>query len=191
MTSLATTLRQGRDAYLEANGFSTAAYSDRWVHFRFGPFYLLFPSTKSRRAAIPFHDLHHVLTGYQATPLGEAEIGAWEIATGLHRFWSGWVLDLFALGYGVAIAPHRTYRAFIRGRHSRNLYGADYTDELLDTGLDEMREKLHLKEDHEATAADKRAFAFWLAASAANYAAHALLVLIPLALLVWWIWLRG
>lgn len=188
MTSLTTTLRDARDAYLEANGFSTAAYTDKFVHFKFGPLYLAFPSTGTRRKAIPFHDLHHVLTGYEATPIGEGEIGAWEVATGLRRLWAGWVLNLFAMGFALLFAPRRVYRAFIRGRHSRNLYGSEYTEELLDSSVSEMREKLGLSTEPKATPADKRAFVFWLAVSAANYAAHALLVLIPLALLVWWIW---
>ncbi|MCB9893317.1 MAG: hypothetical protein H6839_02585 [Planctomycetes bacterium] len=190
MTSLTTSLRDGRDAYLEANGFSTAAYTDKFVHFKFGPIYLAFPSTKTRRAAIPFHDLHHVLTGYQATPIGEGEIGAWEVATGCRNLWAGWVLNLFAMGFAMPFASRRVYRAFVRGRHSRNLYGSEYTEELLATGIDEMRGKLGLSEEvPKATGADKRAFVFWLALSAGQYAALALSVLGPLALLIWWIWL--
>lgn len=189
MTSPATTLREARDEYLAENGFSTAAYTDKFVHFKFGPIYLAFPSTRSRRAVIPFHDLHHVLTGYKATPIGEAEVGAWEVATGCRMLLAAWALNLFAMGIGLPFAPRHVYRAFIRGYRSRNLYGGEYTEELLNTSLHEMRERLGLSvEAIQATPADKRAFVFWLAASASLYAALALAVLVPLALLVWWIW---
>lgn len=189
MSSLATTtLLEARDAYLAENGFSTAAYTDRWVRFKFGPLPIAFPSTSSRRAAIPFHDLHHVLTGYRATPVGEAEIGAWEVATGLRNLWAGWVLDLNVMGLGMLYAPGRTYRAFIRGRHSRNLYGSKYTDELLATSVEDMRARIGLAEAAPtATTRDKLAFAFWLGVSATLYLLFSLVVLAPVGVLAWWL----
>jgi hypothetical protein len=187
MSSL--TLREARDAYLDENGFSTAAYTDKFVHFKFGPLYLAFPSTKTRRAAIPFHDLHHVLTGYKATPIGEGEIGAWEVATGCRRLWAGWVLNLFAMGFAMPFAPRRVYRAFVRGRHSRNLYGGEYTDALLATKLEEARSEVGLSEAAPAaTLRDRLAFAFWLGVSAVLYVLLAAMVLAPLGLAAWLIW---
>lgn len=31
-----------------------------------------------RKKAVPYHDLHHVLTGYPFSPAGEFEMAAWE-----------------------------------------------------------------------------------------------------------------
>ena len=191
MTSLDSglNLREARDAYLAENGFSTAAYTDHWVRFKFGPLPIIFPATRTRREAIPFHDLHHVLTGYKATPVGESEIGAWEVASGLKRLWAGWVLDLNVMSLGMLYAPRRTYRAFIRGRHSRNLYGTEYTDRLLTTSVGDMRAQIGLAgEPPQATTGDKLAFAFWLCAGGALNLLYAVIVLVPLAALGWWLW---
>ena len=68
------------------------------------------------------HDLHHVVTGYQTDLRGEAEIGAWELASGCLRWPAATILNLFALAMGLVIAPHRMARAWSLGRHTQNLY---------------------------------------------------------------------
>ena len=80
------TVRDARARYFAANGFSEAAYVDAWVRFKVGPLPVVFPNTRSRKRAVPMHDLHHVATGYGTSLVGEAEIGAWEIAGGCGRF---------------------------------------------------------------------------------------------------------
>lgn len=181
-------LREARDAYLDENGFSTDAYTDKWVHFQYGPIYLVFPSTKSRRRAIKFHDLHHVLTGYRATPIGEGEIGAWEVATGCRRLWAGWVLNLFAMGMAFPFAPGRVFRAFVRGRHCTNLYGSEIYEPYLERTLDDVRRELGLDREPPApTAGDRLAFLFWLGVSAVQYAVVGAIVVVPVALLLWYV----
>jgi hypothetical protein len=180
------TLRDGRDAYLREYGFSTSAYTDKWVHVKFGPFPLVFPSTKTRRFAIRYHDLHHTLTGYRATPIGEAEIGAWEVATGCRRLWAAWVLNLLAMGFGLVAAPRRTWRAFVRGRNSENLYGREFDEALLERKVDDIRKEIGLDGTHEAKPADYVAYAFWCAVAAGLYALHAAAVVAPIVAVVWW-----
>ena len=187
MTAL--TLRQARDAYLAENGFSTDAYTDRWVKVEYGPVTFWLPSTKTRRAAIRFHDLHHALTGYKATPVGEAEIGAWEIATGIGRFWAGWVLNLFAVGFGMVLAPRRTFRAFVRGRHTRtNFYVGEYDPGVLDKGFEQVKTDIGLPDEvPKATGKDLLAFVGWSLVGLMQYVLAGAVVLVPIALLVWWL----
>lgn len=189
----AMTLGQARDAYLQKYGFSTAAYEERWAAIKLGPIKFWIPSTRSRRQAIRFHDLHHALTGYPAIPSGEAEIGAWEIATGCGRFRAAWVLNLFAMGMGLLIAPGKTYRAWVRGRHTTtNFYHVAYDEALLAKGADEMRREIGLPENSpRATTGDKASFILWAALALLQYAMSTAVVLAPFAALAYWlIWLR-
>src|SRR4030095_2853358 len=57
-------------------------YSDRWVRVETKPIPFYFPNWPSRVAAARLHDLHHIATDYETDWPGEAEIAAWEIASG-------------------------------------------------------------------------------------------------------------
>jgi hypothetical protein len=132
-------VEQARAEYFARNGFSTAAYDERWVHLKIGPIPIAFPNVESRRLAIPYHDIHHVVTGYSTTPAGEAEIGAWEIAACLgdrgRMYAAAWVLNSTAFAAGLVIAPRRTYRAFVRGRRCTSAYRSNLTEALaMDVG---------------------------------------------------------
>lgn len=65
------------------------------------------------------HDLHHVATGYGTTLVGEAEIGAWELASGCRHYYVAWILNLGAVVTGLFLAPRRVVRAFQRGWRQR------------------------------------------------------------------------
>ncbi len=138
---------EAREQYFTRNGFSTAAYEDRWVHVKLGPIPFAFPNVASRRRAIRYHDLHHVVTGYDTTLRGEAEIGAWEIAATLgargRMYWAAWLLNSSAAALGLLIAPRRVYRAFQRGRRSRSLYGMNL-DDALELEVSELQHRLGL-----------------------------------------------
>jgi len=86
------------------------------------PFFKLFwiklPNIANRREAVRFHDLHHVLTEYETGLVGEAEIGAWEIASGCGKYYSAWILNTGSLLYGIFLCPRKVYKAFKRGRKS-------------------------------------------------------------------------
>jgi hypothetical protein len=156
-------VRAAREQYFAANGFSEASYKDSWVTIRkLGPVPLGFPNSASRKRAIPLHDLHHVATGYATTWTGEAEIGAWEIAGGCTDHWAAWVLNTGAFAYGLVLAPRRTYRAFVHGRHCRTLYHLGWDDSLLDLSVAELRHKLGADRDIRPTARDRLAFASWI-----------------------------
>ena len=157
------TVGEARAEYFARNGFSTAAYEDRWVRVRLFGIPIVFPNVASRRRAIRFHDIHHLVTGYATDPRGEAEIGAWEIAAtfpdrGL-QFAAAWVLNTFMFTLGLATAPRRVYRAFVRGRHCTSLYRIGWSDGLLDRDLDALRRELGLDEPRATTWGDRLAFA--------------------------------
>jgi ubiquinone biosynthesis protein Coq4 len=83
------------------------------VRLKAGPFVFPFPNTKARVHAVKLHDLHHVLTDYETTWTGEAEIAAWEIASGCGPYYAAWLLNFGALAIGLLIAPRKTCRAFL------------------------------------------------------------------------------
>ncbi|HEY1558062.1 MAG TPA: hypothetical protein VGF94_24700 [Kofleriaceae bacterium] len=158
------TVREARARYFAMNGFSDATYRDRWVKFKVGPVPVAFPNTPSRQRAIPMHDLHHVATGYATTFAGEAEIGAWEVAGGCGDYAAAWVLNAIAFAGGMVVAPRRTYRAFVRGRHARTLYHAGWHDDLLELEVAELRRRVAFADAApRATWRDRAAFAGWLA----------------------------
>lgn len=193
------TLREAREHYFEINHFPGGGYDERWVKMKAGPFPIWFPNIPARQLAVRFHDLHHVLTEYETTWRGETEIGAWEVATGCGRFWVGWLLDLLAFAVGLAINPRGVFRAFVRGRHSANLFRGTFDDALLAQQVGVMRCQLHLDGSRvDATTEDVFAFAAWSCVSIATYVAAGVALFAPLVagllLLLWWSgnlgWLR-
>jgi hypothetical protein len=97
----------------------------RWVRVRMLGVPVVFPNFDARRLILWTHDVHHLLTGYDVTWRGEAEIGAFEIATSCKRYWAAWFFNLGGFLFGLFLAPRRTFRAFVRGRRCTNYYGAD------------------------------------------------------------------
>jgi hypothetical protein len=177
MYAEASTVRDARASYFESNGFSDAGYNDDWVHLKVLGIPVAIPNTRSRKRAVPLHDLHHVATGYSTSLIGEAEIGAWEIGGGCTSYWAAWVLNGLGFTYGVVLAPRRIYRAFVRGRHSRTLYHTGWQDELLDVSVGELRERLGLDQPITASWRDRVAFVGWIALAFAPWAAAAAAVL--------------
>ncbi|HEU4614253.1 MAG TPA: hypothetical protein VFS15_19295 [Kofleriaceae bacterium] len=140
-----TTLGDARSTYYRVNGFGDdGGDSLAWVPLKIWFFTIKIPNTDGRRRAVRIHDLHHVVTGYQTDLRGEAEIGAWELATGCLRWPAAFVLNLFALAIGIVIAPRRMARAWARGRRTHNLYGHDGVEDLLPRQLGDVRRELGL-----------------------------------------------
>jgi hypothetical protein len=188
MEDAAQTLREARARYFRENGFGEdGGYAKKWVEVRLGPVPFAFPNTQARVRAVRYHDLHHVVTGYATSPTGEAEIAAWEIATGCAGFAAAWILNLYALPLGLATDAGATWRAFLRGRRTRNLYRAVYDEALLAERVGDVRERLGLGDARSPLApalADRAAFAAWVAASLALWGASLALLAVPLVLAV-------
>ena len=161
------TMKNARDRYFEANGFGAdGGYNDAWVDFKLGPVPFPFPNTASRVVAVKFHDLHHILTGYETNPVGEFEISAWEIAGGCERLAAAWVLNLSGMAAGLLVAPRRIFNAFVRGRRGRNLYREPFAP-LLDATVGELRATFISNDERPATAREIAAFGAAAVAGAA------------------------
>ena len=142
----ASTVRNARARYFVKNDFGEdGGYDAAWVKLRVGPLRLWFPNTKGRVRAVRFHDIHHVLTGYDTTWVGEAEIGAWELASGCKHHLAAWILNGAAAAIGLVIAPDAVAAAWRSGRCCRNLYDQDWSDALLDETLGSLRRRLGIE----------------------------------------------
>jgi hypothetical protein len=183
-------LHDARRVYFDANGFGDdGGYASRWVKLKLGPLPIWFPNTQGRVFAVRYHDLHHVATGYDTNLLGEGEIGAWEVASGCRNQFAAWWLNLIAMWLGCFQAPGRIFRAFVRGRHTRNLYGAAFDDALLASSVGALRARLGLAgAEPLPTPRDRLAFAGWLVVACAAWAVQSAVLLAPIALLVVWVW---
>lgn len=188
------TLGEARARLFALSGFpEDGGYGDSWVVLKLWRIPLAFPNTAGRRRAVRFHDLHHVLTEYRTDWRGEFEIAAWEVAGGVNRYWEGWILDLLGFACGLFVYPRRVYRAFMRGRRSRNLYFDQWDEAILSRRVGEVRRRLGLNsEEGTPSREDRRAFLFWSAASLLTYAATGAAMLAPAAAalgVMLWLWL--
>jgi len=181
----ALSLREARASYFARNDFGDGGYDAKWVKLTLGPVPFAFPNSAARVRAVRLHDLHHVATGYDTSVLGEAEIGAWEIGSSCRGFVAAWILNLYAMVLGFWINPGAVFRAFVRGRHSGNLYTGVWEEALLEKRVGELRQQLRLAAPSSAaTLADRAAFLGWALAAAVFWLATSALVLAPLVWLI-------
>jgi len=178
------TLRDARARYWAANDFGDdGGYSKKWEIIKLGPMPIPVRNVEARKDAIRYHDLHHLITGYDTDLAGEAEISAWELATGCGSKWVAWILDLQGLLLGLAW-PGRLLRAWTRGRHSRNLYSEPFDDALLSTTVGELRVKLALDQPVPApSAGDRVSLIAWITGSIVGHLAGLAVVVGG----IWWI----
>jgi hypothetical protein len=185
----ASSLLDARRVYFETNGFGAdGGYTKRWVKLKLGPLPIVFPNSAARVRAVRYHDLHHVATGYDTDFAGEGEIAAWELASGCREFVAAWWLNLSALGIGLLRWPSRMWRAFLRGRHTENLYGATFDDALLASSVSALKARLGLDRAlPAATTVDRTTFAACCGAAVVVLGLQIGLMLAPLWLLIRWI----
>jgi hypothetical protein len=161
-------------------------YSARWATLKMGAIPLAFPNTKGRQAALKLHDLHHIATGYGTDIAGEGQIGAWEVAGGCASHTAAWVLNLLVMAAGLVLAPRECFRAFVRGRQTRNLYRTPYAEALELGTVGALRDHLGLGAPASpALLPDALAFGFWSVVSVALQLVVAALVFGPLVALLW------
>mgnify|MGYP001182685204 CR=1 FL=1 len=134
------TVRTVRSRYWRHNDFGEdGGESKKWEFFPIGPISIPIPNLEGRKKAIRYHDLHHVMTGYQTDFIGELEIASWEIGAGCGKMWFAWAINLQGLMLGFLCNPRRCARAWARGRRSRSLYDRTVDDSLLDMKVGELR----------------------------------------------------
>jgi len=147
-----------------ANLGSDGGYSARWVRVETKPLPFYFPNWPSRVAAARLHDLHHIAAEYETDWPGEAEIAAWEIASGCARYHAAWILNFGGFGAGLVVAPRRLFRAFVRGRRAKtNLYKSGFDESQLENmTVGMLRDQLGLDAIlSSASIADVGLFLFW------------------------------
>ncbi|HUF50238.1 MAG TPA: hypothetical protein VMN60_05360 [Longimicrobiales bacterium] len=136
-------VRDARAEFFRLAGLpGDGGYSAQSIHFRIGFFSFALPNSAARKKAVRLHDLHHLATGYDTSWTGEAEMAAWELASGCASYRAAWLLNLLAFPLGLMIAPVRTWRAFRRGRASANLYASPWDERWLDASLGQLRARL-------------------------------------------------
>jgi len=109
------------------------------VTFPLGRWRVTLPNPTARQRALHLHDLQHLATGYHVDWYGEAEIAAWELASGCGAWIAPWVLATIAFSAGLVLAPRRVWRAFVRGRASRSLFAEEAPARILDGTVGELR----------------------------------------------------
>jgi hypothetical protein len=145
-------VREARDAYLSENGFTVAAYDDKWTQASAFGLRFRVPNTRRHRWAIKMHDLHHVATGYGTDLAGEAEISAWELRRGLRQcgLYVAGIVTLGALT-GLLIAPRRTVAAYRASADRPSLFAQSDADDLLELTVGELRARLGVPQQGLAT----------------------------------------
>jgi hypothetical protein len=166
-------LQQALDLFFEKyNLGEQGGLNSDWAYLDMKWFRIPFPNTVSRKKALVLHDIHHIVTGYQSDWQGEAEIAAWEVASGCGEYSAAWFLDLGGIAMGLFFYPVKTFKAFIRGRRTTNLYLGNYTKEdLLKMNIKEIQEKLKLDvmDSSAATPREILGFVGWSLVSALWY----------------------
>ncbi|MFN0212644.1 MAG: hypothetical protein ACKVT2_00180 [Saprospiraceae bacterium] len=129
----------------ERFGFKEDAYTAKWFAIYIGKLPIYLPNIPSRVRVAKFHDIHHMLTGYPANWKGEAEIGAWELATGCRTSLVAWFLNGGAIFIGLILYPKSVFRAFRRGWRTRtNLYHDFEYEPLLTETVKDLRAQIGL-----------------------------------------------
>lgn len=181
------TLREARDAWFTSQDLPLdGGYTEKWVKLPAGPFHFYIPNTASRKKAVPLHDLHHLVTGYETDWAGEYQISAWEIGAGCGGYSFAWLINFQGMLAGAVRFPLRTFRAFARGRRCQAFYTTRaYDEQLLDDDVDVWKEKLGTSAEAPApTAGDAAAYAMMLLlAFVVSFAP----LVVP-AVGAWWLW---
>jgi hypothetical protein len=131
-------VRAARDHYLASNGLSTDSYSSPLFRLGIGRVIFNLPNP----GLLPWHDLHHIVTGFETDVIGEAEISVYELRCGCRSVMVH-ILCIGAILIGFFIAPKRIINAWKGSKGARTLY---YTarpyEELLEMDVTDLR--LHL-----------------------------------------------
>lgn len=157
-------IKDALQLYFSKYHFENGGYHLKYFKIKVGSLFIILPNWNDRVATAKFHDIHHVLTEYPATLKGEAEIGAWEIASGCDRYYVAWFFNLGAFFYGLFCFPKAIFNAFMNARKCRtNLYHNNmvYDETLLNKTVGEMRENIGINSTMKNTASDYISFVFW------------------------------
>ena len=156
-------MRDALQSYFSRYHFVNGGYDLKWFKIKVGAVFIPLPNIKDRVAAVKIHDVHHVLKEYTATLEGEAEIGAWEIASGCGKYYVAWLLNFASFFYGLFFFPSSLLTAFLNGRRCKtNFYHSlPYDDHLLNRSVGDLRKMVGIEEQRKSTVKDYLCFIFW------------------------------
>lgn len=149
-------LSEAINLFYTLNGFPTdgGVSEDKWSPYGCRDLKVYLPNFEWRKKAIPFHDLHHILTGYPCSPIGEFQISAWEFAAGKYPNLYTTLFCIPLVSMGAILIPKKQFKAFVRGRQSKTLYENYSYEALLDMTIGELTGEILPKPDYKANAKD-------------------------------------
>ncbi|HSA56612.1 MAG TPA: hypothetical protein VLE53_12965 [Gemmatimonadaceae bacterium] len=139
-----------------------------WFRVRIGPVGVRLPNPPARQRAVFFHDVNHVLTGYDTTfSRGEMVIAGFEVGNGCGAYWIAWYINLGMFALGLIVCPREMFRAFVRGRRAASIYRRrEDRTALAAMPVDRLREALGLDAEPGApTPGDRARFLAWSVAA--------------------------
>lgn len=159
--------------YFARNNFKDGGYTDRFFNIVLGKIIIPLPNIKARIDAVKIHDIHHLITEYATTNKGEAEIGAWEIASGCGKYWVGWILNMGSFIIGMMFYQRALLKAFLKGRLvKKNLcYNTIYDNVLLNKTVGQLRKEILHGTRTKNTIRDYVHFVLWCLISPAYHLA--------------------
>jgi hypothetical protein len=155
--------------YVEQGLPADGGESERWFHIHVGRFTIPAPNPPARRKAVFYHDVNHILTGYDNVfSRGEMVIAGYEIGNGCGPYWIAWLINLGMFLLGLLLHPRLTFQAFVRGRRASSLYRRSDRAAIRAMTVEELRAALGVREAApQATLADSVSFVGWSVTAAA------------------------
>ena len=121
---------------------------DEWLNVRWGRMRIarwqvpVLPLGPKLRSYLIVHDVQHLLTGFDTSYRGEAQLALWELASGgCRRSLFFWLDRITFVAIGLALCPAALPAAWRRGRRARNLYGASVA-QLLATPFEQLQARV-------------------------------------------------
>ena len=98
-----------------------------------------------------------------------------------NNFGDGGYTASWVMAVGLMIAPQAIYRAFMRGRYTKNLYQEEFTEGLLSPTVGNLRQRLRLTAPlPQPTLSDHIAFVGWAGTSVLTLVLSLVVVLVPI-----------
>jgi hypothetical protein len=168
--------------YFSQYHFKDGGYNEKWFKIKLGRIFIPLPNIKARVDAVKLHDIHHLITEYNANYKGEAQIGGWEIASGCGRFWVAWILNMGSFVIGILFFQRSLLKAFLDGRLVKtNLYAKGiYNEILLNKTVGDLRKEVAVNSENKNSIADYFLFILWCLLSLCY---HAILLLIAVLII--------
>jgi hypothetical protein len=116
---------------------------DKWFRVHVGPIVVPLPNPPARRRAVFYHDVNHVVTGFDNMfTRGEMAIAGYELASGCGPYWIAWLINLGMFGLGLVFCPRDLFGAYLRGRRAASVYRRPDRDALRGMTVEALRRTL-------------------------------------------------